>query len=111
MPRAGQLRHRVTLQSASTTRDDYGGRTPTWEDVATVWAEVEALRGTEQLRAMQVGLKQPHRIRMRYRAGVTGAMRAVHHHRDLGNVVHHITSVADPDGRRRDLELLTEVRS
>jgi SPP1 family predicted phage head-tail adaptor len=37
----GQMDRRITFQSVSEVRDDYGGVTETWSNVATVWAAVE----------------------------------------------------------------------
>lgn len=47
MPRAGRLRHRVTLQSPAGTQDTAGGLSG-WTDVATVSAGIEPLRGRER---------------------------------------------------------------
>lgn len=106
----GRMRSRVTIQSRTRTDDEGGGHVEAWADDATVWAEVEAMGGTEQLRAMAVGVQQPHRIRMWYRAGLTPAARLIERHPD-GDRVHDITSVRDPSGARQTLELLTEVIS
>lgn len=101
----GRLRHRVKLQSLTRTPDAGGGYTETMTDVATVWAQVEPLEGTEQLRAMQVSPTLSHRIRMRYKANVTPAMQAVYNGRTFD-----ITSVIDPGERHREIELLVEER-
>jgi len=54
----GELRHRITLQVKSKTRDAHGGESITWTDVATVWAKVKRLRGREYYAAN----KEEHRI-------------------------------------------------
>lgn len=51
--KAGQLRHRITLQVSTTTRDDYGGTIQTWADVATVWASVDPLSPTQMVGAKE----------------------------------------------------------
>lgn len=101
----GRLRHRVTFQALTRTPDAGGGATETWTDVATVWAAVEPLAGTERLRAMQVSPTLSHRIRTRYRAGITTANRAVYDGREFD-----ITAVIDPGERHRELQLLAEER-
>lgn len=101
----GKLRHRVTLQTKTTTTDAGGGTTETWTDTATVWAAVEPLEGTERLRAMQVSPTLSHRIRMRYRADVTTAMQVVYNGRAFD-----ITSVVDVSERHRELQMLAEER-
>lgn len=73
--RAGQLRERVTIQSKTTVADGEGGRTPTWSTLATVWAQVEALRMGERLQATALGSALVWRVVMRYRADVTPQMR------------------------------------
>jgi len=64
---AGRLRERVTIQATTRTPDGGGGFTEAWGDVATVWARVEALTGTEAWRAMQVASSVSHRITIRQR--------------------------------------------
>ena len=66
----GKLRQRVTIQELVRTDDGYGGITETWQDVATVWAAVEPLRGNERYRAQQVQSELSHKVTMRYRAEI-----------------------------------------
>lgn len=44
---AGRMRDRVKVQAASEAADAAGQPQQTWADVATVWAEVVAVAGTE----------------------------------------------------------------
>ena len=46
---AGRLRHLVTLQEKSVTRDAYNAEVVTWVDVASVWAEVDPWTMRERL--------------------------------------------------------------
>lgn len=103
----GRLRHRGRLEQMTETTDQGGGRVEGWATVHNVRCDVEGLGGNEQLRAMSAGVTQPHRVTMRYRPGVTAAMRFVEEHPD-GDRIHNITSVRDVEGRRAELELLTE---
>ena len=48
---AGRYRHRVTLQNATITRDEYGGVIQIWHDLDTVWAAVDTLKGDEYFAA------------------------------------------------------------
>jgi SPP1 family predicted phage head-tail adaptor len=76
---AGRLRHRVTIQSVTETRDTSSGAISTsWADVATVWAAVEPLSGREFLAAQAGQSEVVARILIRYMAGVTAKMRVVH---------------------------------
>lgn len=45
--RAGELRERVTIQSATASRDAFGAEVLTWTDTATVWAKVVERGGRE----------------------------------------------------------------
>lgn len=99
--RAGQLRHRITLQTPTeSTSTSTMGRTPTYADTATVWASVEPLSGNEQWRAKQAGTVVSHRIIIRYMAGVTSAMRVKFGSRYFG-----IESVINENERNQMLEL------
>ena len=101
--RLGTLRHRVTLQQEARVADGGGGFTVTWQDVATVWARVAPIRGEEALVHRQLEDAITHKVTMRYRAGVTAAMRLVHNGR-----VFNIREVLDLDERNRILELRCE---
>lgn len=98
---AGRLRHRVALQSVALTADAVGGQTETPATVATVWAAVEAVGGTEYQAQDGVHGALTHRVRIRYRTGITRTMRVL-----WGTRVLEIESVEDPDDRQRELHLL-----
>jgi SPP1 family predicted phage head-tail adaptor len=99
--RAGELRHRVTIQGRTITRNSYGEEKVDWMPVATVWAEVTDLSGREYFAAQQVQAEVTTRIRIRYRPGVAPEMRVV-----AGARTFDILAVLDPDGRRRELHLM-----
>ena len=77
--RAGDLRHRVTIQkrAAPQTQNSAGEITTTWSPVATVWAAVEPQSGTEGLEQDARVAQVSHLVRIRRRTDVTPAMRAV----------------------------------
>ena len=103
--RAGDLRHRVTIQQKSVVRDTYGEEDVTWTDVATVWGSVEPLQGREFIEAKQTQAEITTRIRMRYRSGILPEMRAV-----WDGHIYDIEAVIDVGGRKRELHLMcTEV--
>ncbi|WP_440060574.1 phage head closure protein [Pseudomonas syringae] len=78
--RAGDLRHRVTLQKQVTAQDQQTGAMlpATWVDFATVWASVEALSARDLIAAQGVQSEVVARIVIRYRPGVDATMRALH---------------------------------
>lgn len=98
--KSGDLDQRVTLQSRSVVQDAHGQDTITWVDVATVWAQVQALRGREFFAAAQVQQEQSLKVRIRYRTGVLTTWRLVWQGRN-----HDITGVI-PVGRNDMLEIM-----
>jgi SPP1 family predicted phage head-tail adaptor len=82
MARLGKMRHRVEIQTEALTSDGGGGGSSAWTTVATVWAEVKPLTGSEGLRAMQLTNPVTHEIRMRQRTIPSGA-RLLHRGRVL----------------------------
>lgn len=99
--RAGLLRHRVTIQAPRHPENERGEAVAEWADVATVWASVEPLIGRERWTAQQVMPETTHRVRIRYRPGLTAA-----HRLKFGDRILHIDSVVDPQERHRELEIL-----
>lgn len=74
--RAGQLRHRVTIQrSALAAANSYGAQAETWSDVATVCAEVLSLYGSEAWKAKQIQPEATTQVRIRYTGTITTADR------------------------------------
>lgn len=105
MLRAGTMRHRVTIKANTPGQDDYGAATESWGTVATVWAEVRGLSGSEALGSGRVQATTTYRVWMRYRSDVTPAQRLV-----WGSVTLSILSVS-PDNSRTMLELICEEKS
>ena len=64
--RAGRLRHRVVVQTATEGQDTAGEPIKTWNSVYTTWASVEPLSGRELLRAQEVNAESTIRVGMRY---------------------------------------------
>lgn len=64
--RAGTLRHRVSLQSRSETRDAMGGTTLSWLTYATRWARIETTGGGESPVGAGVASETTHTATMRY---------------------------------------------
>lgn len=101
--RAGDLRHRVVIEQNTPTAGDTGERTDSWSTFATVWAAVEPMAGNERwLREVAAEVAEATtRIRLRYQAGLTTAMRATHR----GNV-YDIEAVINRWTRDREIWLL-----
>ena len=100
--RAGRLRHRVTIQRPVNMQSEYGSKTGyAWEDLATVWASVEPLRGREFLDAEAEGAEVTTRIVIRYRENVGPACRVV-----WGTRAYDVVSTLSVEERDRQIELM-----
>ena len=101
----GALRHRLVLEEAERVSDGAGGFTESWVTVATVWAALEPSSGSEAVDSGRLAGRVLHAVTLRYRAGVTPAMRF-----RKGTRVLHILAVIDAGERRRRLHCLCEER-
>lgn len=72
--RAGLLRKRLVIQSATETAAVNGERGKTWATVSTVWGSIEPLMGKELLTAQQVSARVTHKITVR-RGGLSPRQR------------------------------------
>jgi SPP1 family predicted phage head-tail adaptor len=98
---AGALDQRVAIQQKSITRDAYGAEVVTWVAVATVWMSAEPISGREYVALRQAQSDVTTRFRMRYRPGITTAMRLL-----WAGQTFNVTEVLIPGGARREIELL-----
>lgn len=99
--RSGDLNRRVTIQQRATTPDTFGQQSGIWTDVASCWAGIEQLMGRELEMAQAINAETTHRITLRYRAGITPAMRVLYQARVLN-----VLSVIDPDTAHVSLQLM-----
>lgn len=103
---AGKLKNRVVIQQQSATQDAVGQPMSTWSTYATVWANILHQKGAESIKADAMTSTLRASIRVRYKAGITSAMRVTH-----GAVVYNIISVI-PDAENKDyMDLACEVYS
>jgi SPP1 family predicted phage head-tail adaptor len=80
---AGKLRHRIRIQAKVQDQDEWGEPLELWEDRWTsVPADIRAVSGNEGWTAQQVQSNVNTEIEIRYRRGVTAAMRAIHETRE-----------------------------
>jgi len=90
--KAGDFDQRVTVQQLTTGHDAFGAPTSTWIDVCIVWAKVADMSGREYLAAAAAQAEVTTKITIRYRAGLTAAMRVLH-----GGNVYNIQAVLTQD--------------
>ena len=102
MPAVGALDQRVTLQAPRSTVDGRGQRILEWEDVATVWAQAQPLRGREFFAAGQMQSSVEVRFRIRHRPDVQGSWRLLWR----GVPYALVGEPIDVDGGRHTLELM-----
>ena len=100
--RAGMLRHRVTIQRQEIVFGKFGAplHDKVWENVATVWASLEAMSGREFFASQQAQSEVTHRICMRYGRDGTAEVRFIHN----GKVFNIVAPL--PDNRGRELVLM-----
>jgi len=101
---AGSLKNRMTIQQQSATQDEIGQPVSTWTTFATVWAEIRHKSGMESIKSGEVTSTVKASIRVRYKAGVTAAMRVVH-----GSVTYQIQSVLRDVANKDYMDLVCEV--
>lgn len=68
--RSARLDRRITIQRATYTQNGLGEQIPTWNTLATVWAEVMPVSDGERIRAMEVSAEITTRFRIRYSSTV-----------------------------------------
>ncbi|MEN6375546.1 MAG: phage head closure protein [Smithella sp.] len=95
---------RITLQSPTTTKTN-GVSATTWTTVVTAWAAIKQLRGFALANAQTVWPGGEYRITIRYRAGITGDMRAVG--KD-GTIYSILGAPNDIDGKHEFIEMICQ---
>jgi SPP1 family predicted phage head-tail adaptor len=80
---AGDMWTRVTIEAPTPTANEVGEPVLAWSTFATVWAAVDSLSARETERFAETVGFMTHRVRIRYLAGLTGAMRIVYRDRTL----------------------------
>lgn len=104
--RAGSLRHTVAVQQATETGDGMGGFSTSWANVTgmgAIPAAIWPLKSAERLDSMKLEEQVTHKIRIRYRSGITAKMRI--YWSDTAKTFN-IVSIINPDERNILLEML-----
>lgn len=103
--RAGQLRHRVTIQRATVTRDSHGQETRAFAKLASRWANIQPIRAREIVDGGATEQDVTHKVTLRHFPGLLPTDRFLHGGRTFA-----IQSVINPGERNVMTELLaTEV--
>jgi SPP1 family predicted phage head-tail adaptor len=97
----GKLRHRVTIEQVTETRDADGSVIETWATYATVQASIEPVSGREYFAVQSTQADVTHRIYTRYVSAVVPRMRVKY-----GSRIFEILSVINTGERNRELQLM-----
>lgn len=95
---AGELRHRVTLQSP--VMNAGGDEVDSWSDLATVFGGRRSMRGSEVMASGRDVSNQYSTWVIRYRSGVDAAKRLVH-----GSDTYEIDDVSNVNGANTVIEI------
>lgn len=99
---AQRLRHRVTIEQVTETRDADGGVVTAWATLhSKVPAEIVPLSGREFIAAQAAQASVNARMTIRYVAGITTKMRVAH-----GSDIYNIEAVLPDQTLRRHLTLM-----
>jgi SPP1 family predicted phage head-tail adaptor len=99
----GSRARRFVLELPLERPDGFGGVIRSYAPGPQVWGAMEMISGSERVRADRPEQSLTHKVTLRYRDGVTGAMRLTAGLRRFA-----IRTASDPDGSRRDLVCLVE---
>ena len=76
--KAGLLRHLVTIQKYTETRDAVGEPIETYVTFSQAWSSIQPMLGRETFTEQVVSSEQTHRINMRHISGIEATMRIVY---------------------------------
>lgn len=93
---AGSLSSRVSIKARSTSVDAIGQPAETWVTIATIWANVRHLSGSESIKADRELSVVRASIRIRWRTDVGAGMRVT-----AGGATYEVRAVL-PDAQRRE---------
>ena len=100
---ASRLRKRIVLEQPVQGADGAGGLTLSWQEFATIWAEILPRRASENLFAGQLENRATHKITLRFLAGVDAKMRI-----KFGTRIFNIIAILNIEERNEILEILVE---
>tara|TARA_R100000773_G_C4221020_1_gene119849 strand:+ start:1661 stop:1987 length:327 start_codon:yes stop_codon:yes gene_type:complete len=97
----GRMRYPVTLQSPTVTRDAGGGLTESYTTLATLFADIRPVSGSEKYRQGKLQESVTHEIIVRYRSDIATNYRIVYESRNFN-----IRNIRNIDERDRFLKLI-----
>lgn len=103
--RAGLLRHKITIQNETVTRDATGAEVSSWGTFLTARAAIENMSGSESFVSNidQRLAQRLTKITIRDREGITTKMRVLH-----GSTVYNIQQVIQDPTQEREINLICQ---
>jgi len=101
--RIGKLRHYISIQDRTETKNEFGEAEYNWNDFAKAYAEIKPVTAKEYFAAQGEVAQVTHRIVMRYKSGVKPKMRILFKDR-----VFDIKAVRDYFEKNRVLEIMAQ---
>lgn len=104
--RGGALRHRIAIHEETDTPDGFGGFTRAWaakSGMTSVPASIMPLTAREVIELGKSELQMSHKIKIRYRSGITAKDRVV-----FGSRTFNIRSIINTEERNIELLFLVE---
>lgn len=98
---SGKLRHALVIEENLSTDNTHGDRLDNWVVFARVRGSLHPLTGREFFTAQQYESEVKSKARIRYRAGITTAMRVLH-----GGLIYNIVFVQNIEMRNREIVLM-----
>ena len=102
----GSMRHRVVIETVTRSDDGGGGAGESWSALATLWARIVPLAGTEKVEGQQIAGTITHHIMLRYRNDILPDMRIRY-----GVRVFHVLAALNVNERGRWTMCLCEERN
>ena len=100
--RAGELNKIISIEQKGTTSDGMGGFTEAYTTVASsVYAAIWTVSAKERIQSAKETMDITHRIRIRYRTGITAGMRVKYK-----TSYYNIKSIINPNMANEMLEIL-----
>ena len=77
----GKLRHLVSIQHHTKSRNEYGEVVESWSEFVKAWAEIKPIKSNEYFATFKEHAEVTHRIIIRYIDRLTFSMRILHNGR------------------------------
>ena len=99
---AGQMDRRITIQTFTTTTDDFGEVVKSFTTLAEVWAKVEEKRGNEGDDGNQIVATKRVEFLIRYRSDINEQMQI-----QYNNETYKIEAILNADSRKAFQKIVT----